>query len=83
MILWIRGTWIDLIEASDQFFLMFSVKAKDGDESGLCSKTSTGLVDIYEVKRSQRHLLDAVKNNWTEATINTFDMSVKGAFLSK
>ena len=29
----------------------------------LCRKVSTGLVDIYDVKRSQRHLLAAIENN--------------------
>ena len=31
--------------------------------SALCSNVSTGPVDIFEVKRSQRHLLAAFENN--------------------
>ena len=34
---------------------------KDGAESSLFSNMSTGLVDIYEVKRSQRHPLAVTK----------------------
>ena len=34
----------------------FQKRPKDGAESTLCSNMSTGLVDIYEIKRSQRHL---------------------------
>ena len=33
----------------------------------LCNRASTG----YEVKRSQRHLLAAIENNWSEAHIAT------------
>ena len=36
---------------------------KHGVESALCSNMPTGLVDIYEVKHSQRHLLAAIENN--------------------
>ena len=37
----------------------FQKRPKDGAESALClcSNMSTGLVDIYEIERSQRHLL--------------------------
>ena len=38
-------------------------KPKDGAESALCSNMSTGLVNIYEVKRSQRHLLPTIENS--------------------
>ena len=39
---------------------LFSKWLKDGAESALCSNISTEVVDIYEVKRSQRHLLVAI-----------------------
>ena len=36
---------------------------KDGAESALYSNMSTGLVDIYEAKRSQHRLLVVIENN--------------------
>ena len=41
----------------------FHYLPKDGAESVFCSNMSIGVVDIYEVKRSQRHLLAAIENN--------------------
>ena len=43
--------------------ICFQKRPKDGTESALCSIMSTGLVDIYEVKPSQRHLLATIENN--------------------
>ena len=36
---------------------------KDGAKKALCSIVSTSPGDIYEVKRSPRHLLAAIENN--------------------
>ena len=44
-------------------YRLFTKTAKNGAESALCSIMSTGPVDIYEVKRSKRHLLAAIENN--------------------
>ena len=38
-------------------------RPKDGAEGALYSNMSTGPVDIYEVKRSKRHLLAAIEKN--------------------
>ena len=48
-----------LKEALWLFLFLFS---KDGTESALIN-ISTGPVEIYVVKRSQRHLLTAIDNN--------------------
>ena len=45
----------------------FQKRPKDGAESALCSSMSTGPAEIYEVKRSQRHLLAAIENNRLKA----------------
>ena len=49
------------IGASNQLFLK---RPKDGANSALKS------VDIYEVKRSQRHQLAPIENNWFGTPIN-------------
>ena len=38
------------------FYQLFLWRLKDGADIPLCSKMSTGPVDIYEVKPFQRHL---------------------------
>ena len=42
----------------------------------LCRNVSTELVDIYEVKRYQLHLLAAIQNNWLEAPLLDYPLHV-------
>ena len=43
--------------------------SKDGAENALCSNISAGPIGIYEVKRSQRHLLAAFEKIGGEVPI--------------
>ena len=52
----------------------FQKRPKDGADSVLCSNMSTGLVDIYEVKRCQRHLLAAIESNRLGGPIQTINI---------
>ena len=52
----------------------FSIAPKDGAESALYSKMFTGPFDIYEVKRSQHHLLAVTETNRLGAPIKACRM---------
>ena len=47
----------------------FQKRPKDGAEIALCSNLPTGPVDLYESKRSQRHLLTNFENDRTYCTL--------------
>ena len=42
---------------------LFQYWTKDSTESAVCSNMSTGPVDIYVAKRSERHLLITIETN--------------------
>ena len=51
----------------------FQNRPKDSAGGALCNNKSTGgFVDIYELKRSQRHLLAAFENNQFGASILSY-----------
>ena len=54
---------IDYVGHIGKTIVCFQKWPKDDAESALCSSMSTRPVDIYEVKRSQRHLLAAIEKN--------------------
>ena len=61
------------------------MRPKDDAESALCSNMSTGLVDIYEVKRSQRHFLTATlmkTADWSKES-ESLDISILSIFPQK